>query len=75
MFQFSSIGRQTWDTVVIGLAIVTLEIGDTVGLRFSIREWLAARPAIVRWTAYYLFVLGICIGGQFNGPPFIYFQF
>jgi alginate O-acetyltransferase complex protein AlgI len=73
--QLLLIGWQNWDTLVIGLALVTLEIGDTVALRFSIREWLAARPAIVRWTAYYLLVLAICIGGQFNGPPFIYFQF
>jgi alginate O-acetyltransferase complex protein AlgI len=73
--QLSLIGWQTWDTLVICLAILTLEIGDTVGLRFSIRQWLAARPAVVRWVAYYLLVLAICIGGQFNGPPFIYFQF
>lgn len=69
------IGWKGWDTLVICLAIVTLEIGDTAGLRFSIREWLSARPAGVRWAAYYLLVLALCACGQFNGPPFIYFQF
>jgi alginate O-acetyltransferase complex protein AlgI len=73
--QLSLIGWQPWDTEVICLAILALEIGDTVGLRFSIRKWLADRPAAVRWAAYYLLVLALMVGGQFNGPPFIYFQF
>jgi alginate O-acetyltransferase complex protein AlgI len=71
----SLIGWQSWDTNVIVLALLALEIGDTVALRFSIRQWLAERPAAVRWAAYYLLVLALIVGGQFNGPPFIYFQF
>jgi len=71
----SLIGWQSWDTVVICLALLALEIGDTVGLRFSIRKWLAEQSTVVRWTAYYLLVLALIVGGQFNGPPFIYFQF
>jgi D-alanyl-lipoteichoic acid acyltransferase DltB (MBOAT superfamily) len=73
--EFVRIGWQTRDTIVIVLAVLTLEIGDTVGLRFSLRQWLAARPAAVRWCGYYLLVVAILMFGQFGGPPFIYFQF
>jgi D-alanyl-lipoteichoic acid acyltransferase DltB (MBOAT superfamily) len=71
----SLIGWQNWDTIVICLALLALEIGDTVALRFSIRKWLAEQSTVVRWAAYYMLVLALIVGGQFNGPPFIYFQF
>lgn len=68
-------GWEMWDTAVIALALLALEIGDTVGLRFSLRQWLAQRPVAVRWCGYYLLVAAILFCGQFGGPPFIYFQF
>jgi len=58
---------------VVGLVIV--EIGDSANSRFSIREWLSLRPAVVRWSAYYVFIVVILVCGKFDGPPFIYFQF
>jgi alginate O-acetyltransferase complex protein AlgI len=56
-----------------GLALI--EIGDSASLRFSVREWLSLRPAVVRWSAYYVFIVVILLCGKFDGPPFIYFQF
>jgi len=56
-----------------GLAVI--EIGDSCSLRFSVRDWLSLRPAVVRWSAYYLFIVAILVCGKFDGPPFIYFQF
>jgi alginate O-acetyltransferase complex protein AlgI len=56
-----------------GLALV--EIGDSAAMRVSVRDWLSARPAVLRWSAYYVFVVAILLCGKFDGPPFIYFQF
>jgi alginate O-acetyltransferase complex protein AlgI len=56
-----------------GLALV--EIGDSAGMRVPMREWLSLRPALLRWSAYYVFVVAILVCGKFDGPPFIYFQF
>jgi alginate O-acetyltransferase complex protein AlgI len=69
------LGWQTVDTAVILLAIGVVEIGDAIGLRFSVRAWLSLRPFPVRWCAYYLLMATILVFGQFGGPPFIYFQF
>jgi alginate O-acetyltransferase complex protein AlgI len=74
-YEAARVGWERWDTIVIVLALLALEIGDTFGLRFSWRERLARQPAAVRWCGYYLLVLAIVLCGQFGGPPFIYFQF
>jgi D-alanyl-lipoteichoic acid acyltransferase DltB (MBOAT superfamily) len=73
--QIQMIGWEPTTAVVTLAAIAALEIGDTFSLRFCIRDWLSARPAMIRWCAYYSVVLAILLCGQFNGPPFIYFQF
>jgi alginate O-acetyltransferase complex protein AlgI len=66
---------RTWDTVIIVLAMLTLEIGDTLQSRFSVRDWLAGRSLVLRWSAYYALILVLLTCGNFEGPPFIYFQF
>ncbi len=74
-YEAARTGWQRWDTTVIVLALLALEIGDTLGLRLSWRERLARQPSVIRWCGYYLLVLAIVLCGQFGGPPFIYFQF
>ena len=64
-----------FELAVAVTAIVVLEIGDTVQGQVAFRPWLARRPAPLRWTAYFALVTVILICGQFDGPPFIYFQF
>jgi alginate O-acetyltransferase complex protein AlgI len=60
--------------VTVG-AIAVLEIGDVVQGQIAFRPWLARRPATFRWAAYFALVTVILVCGQFDGPPFIYFQF
>ena len=60
--------------VAVG-AIAVLEIGDVVQGQIAFRPWLARRPATLRWAAYFALVTVILVCGQFDGPPFIYFQF
>ena len=68
--------RNDFVNVLIALAgVILVEIGDTANLRFSMRNWVAARPAAVRWSAYYAFIVLILLCGKFEGAPFIYFQF
>jgi alginate O-acetyltransferase complex protein AlgI len=69
------VGWERWDTIVIAVSLLIVEIGDTLGQRFSWRKELALQPAPIRWTAYYALVLAIVFCGQFGGAPFIYFQF
>ncbi len=63
------------DTFVVLAAIAVLEIGDVVQDRIAFRPWLARRPAAIRWAGYCALVFVVIVWGQFNGPPFIYFQF
>jgi len=63
------------DTFVVLGAIAVLEIGDVVQDRIAFRPWLARRPAAIRWAGYCALVTVVLVWGQFNGPPFIYFQF
>ncbi|MBF0331758.1 MAG: MBOAT family protein [Candidatus Omnitrophica bacterium] len=41
----------------------------------TIRRMLADRPGWVRWSFYYVLVLGMIIFGQYGKSQFIYFQF
>jgi alginate O-acetyltransferase complex protein AlgI len=75
LFQTGPVAWGLSDVAIAAAAILVLEIGDTIGLRLSIRDWLSERPLMVRWGAYYALVASIIVCGQFNGPPFIYFQF
>jgi D-alanyl-lipoteichoic acid acyltransferase DltB (MBOAT superfamily) len=63
------------DGAIILVALLILEIGDSLQDRIRIRSWLSDRPAIVRWAAYYALACMLLFWGQFNGTPFIYFQF
>jgi alginate O-acetyltransferase complex protein AlgI len=74
----AELSRFKWqriDIVVTLLAILVVELGDTVQSRISVRDWLSRRPLAVRWVGYYSLLLFILIFGHFNGAPFIYFQF
>jgi D-alanyl-lipoteichoic acid acyltransferase DltB (MBOAT superfamily) len=63
------------DGAIILVALAILEIGDSLQDRFRFRSWLAKRPAPARWAAYYALACMLLFWGQFNGTPFIYFQF
>jgi alginate O-acetyltransferase complex protein AlgI len=36
---------------------------------------LAQKPALLRWSVYYLFLISIVVFGEFSQRQFIYFQF
>jgi D-alanyl-lipoteichoic acid acyltransferase DltB (MBOAT superfamily) len=63
------------DGAIILVALSILETGDLLQDRFRVRTWLSNRPAVVRWAAYYALACMLLFWGQFNGTPFIYFQF
>jgi alginate O-acetyltransferase complex protein AlgI len=74
--QFLLYERSTSPNALIALAgVIAVEIGDSANLHFPIRQWLSARPPIVRWSAYYVLIITILLCGKFEGAPFIYFQF
>ncbi len=63
-----------WDAAIVLGEIAVLEVGDTVQGRVAFRPWLAQRPFVLRWAAYFALVTAVLVCGQFGGPPFIYFQ-
>jgi alginate O-acetyltransferase complex protein AlgI len=61
---------------VVGL----VSLGAAQGLNVAVRqgnvmEGLSKKPIFVRWSAYYVMVVGILLLGQFGTKQFIYFQF
>jgi len=66
---------QPLDIFVTLLAILVVELGDTLQSYVSVREWLSRQRVAVRWAGYYALLLFVLFFGHFNGPPFIYFQF
>jgi alginate O-acetyltransferase complex protein AlgI len=63
------------DGAIMLVALSILEIGDWLQARFRFRSWLSERPVPIRWAAYYALACMLLFWGQFDGPPFIYFQF
>jgi alginate O-acetyltransferase complex protein AlgI len=60
------------------IALLSILVLITVHYRLKkmeFGEWLIARPAWVRWPAYYALVLSFVTMGVFNKSEFIYFQF
>lgn len=66
----------SWSEIL--LIILTVGFMEYIHLaqrKISIRDWIAARPAWVRWGTYYLLIITIMCFGVFNKSQFIYFQF
>ena len=61
--------------VFAGIAILILEAVQIAQGREGFGDWLAKRPAPVRWACYYLIVVVIVLFGSFEQREFIYFQF
>ncbi len=66
-------GRRGLLLSALGLALIIG--GDIFQSRVNVRDWLARRSVLVRWSAYYGLILSIIILGVFERSPFIYFQF
>jgi hypothetical protein len=60
-----------YSMALIGILIVVHMVQN----HGSIRHMLARKPAWVRWSFYYLLVVGMVVGGEHGRNPFIYFQF
>lgn len=55
--------------------IVLLELVHLMQELMSIREWIATKPLVMRWSIYYATVLTIVFLGVHGSRQFIYFQF
>jgi D-alanyl-lipoteichoic acid acyltransferase DltB (MBOAT superfamily) len=55
--------------------IVLLVIVQLIQRKGVIRQRISSRPVLLRWSAYYLFVLALIMYGLQSSEKFIYFQF
>jgi alginate O-acetyltransferase complex protein AlgI len=76
-----SICRSTLDVIkmndlIFAITLICfMEFVHIIQRHGSIRHMLREKPAVLRWSIYYLIVLGIIFFGVFNKSQFIYFQF
>lgn len=74
--ELSSIGFGKYYFIISVLLIIIME-----GVHFleesgkNMWESLSAKPAVVRYLAYYILILAILVLGEFGSNEFIYFQF
>lgn len=61
--------------IVSVIAIVLMELVHLVQRRGSVSALLMQRPAVVRWSVYYIALIAVLLFGQFGHQEFIYFQF
>lgn len=87
-FSFSSLfngtlmkmGMDGLDFVIVGVAVLIVFVISIINERgISVREWIADRPIVVRWTFYYALIMFIVIfgayGAGYNPVPPIYADF
>jgi alginate O-acetyltransferase complex protein AlgI len=55
--------------------IVLLELAHIVQVRYKLEETFAKKPAVVRWSLYYLGLAMLVYWGVYEKQQFIYFQF
>lgn len=67
------------DTFQLNVALISIVLMEVVHLVQekvgSIREFVSRRPIWIRWSLYYILIIGIIIFGSFGSQEFIYFQF
>ena len=64
------------ELVTTFVVILFLKAVLIVQRRQGVREMISARPALIRWPAYYLLVMANLFFGRFSySQEFIYFQF
>ena len=68
-------GQSTFDVVVWAGAIGLVFAVDLLERRQRLTEWIARRPAVVRWTLWSGLILATLMFGEFDRRDFFYFQF
>ncbi len=66
-------GREYY--LIAAASVVFMEMVHLMQRHGRIRHMLSERPVWVRWSVYYLLIIGILLFGVFNRSQFIYFQF
>lgn len=62
--------------LITGIAAILLMISVHIFQnKYSVRDWIRAKPMFLRWSFYYIFVLMIIFLGVYDNKQFIYFQF
>jgi alginate O-acetyltransferase complex protein AlgI len=57
------------------VSILIMEIVHLLQRHGSVSQLISRRPAVVRWTLYYVAIIAVLLFGQFGHQEFIYFQF
>ena len=57
------------------IAVITLEVGQLLHAKTSVRSLLGNVPLVVRWGLYASFVMAVVMFGIYQKAQFIYFQF
>jgi hypothetical protein len=57
------------------IAVITLEVGQLLHAKTSVRSLLGNVPLVVRWGLYAGFVMAVVMFGIYQKAQFIYFQF
>lgn len=63
---------------VFTVSVVAILIMETVHLiqrNGSVSQLIMQKPAVVRWSVYYIALIAVLLFGQFGNQEFIYFQF
>ncbi|MDJ1496545.1 MBOAT family O-acyltransferase [Cytophagaceae bacterium DM2B3-1] len=69
------LGQPLSEFIIAILVIIGMEVVHLLQRRESVRAFVTKRPVWVRWSFYYLIILGILFLGKFDNAEFIYFQF
>ncbi len=71
----TNIGFYSNNGVPLLCAIAVMFLAEAMGGRTPLSERVGRLPFLVRWSGYYLLLLGILFFGVFDATPFIYGQF
>ncbi len=74
-WQLLQMGLSRYDLTVAVVAIIIMESLHAIQRHCKIRHMLAEKPIWLRWSVYYVLVVGIIFFGVFEQRSFIYFQF
>ncbi|MBC5772967.1 MBOAT family protein [Pontibacter sp. KCTC 32443] len=57
------------------IAILVMETVHLIQRNGSVSQLILQRPAVIRWSVYYIALIAVLLFGQFGNQEFIYFQF
>ena len=74
-FKWYDLGLSKIEFISVAIFILVLEGVHFMQRKRKMREWLASKPLVLRWSVYIILVLIILNFGEFGEKKFIYFDF